>query len=274
MAAKNITVNWINGDSSIMKTEIVEEGSAATPPEEEPTKPETDKYTYSFSGWDLDYSSITSDMANNGEDTVNILSRFYANKKQDPEVTTFTVNWYNGDRSLMKTEKVADGSAATPPTSTPTKAATSSYKYSFAGWDVDYRSITADSVNSGKSTVNINSKFKAIKLDPDDPTTEDKTTEKTTEDKTTEKTTEQTTEDKTTEQKTTTEQNKPGDQGGKKQGDSASDVSKQPATYTYMGSGSPKTGDAAPVALAIAIMGISGVGIVILSAKKRKKDEM
>lgn len=58
---KEYTVKWIDGDGNIMKTETVVEGNPATPPTETPKKSETDKYTYVFSGWDTDYSSISKD---------------------------------------------------------------------------------------------------------------------------------------------------------------------------------------------------------------------
>ncbi len=58
---KEYTVKWVDGDGNIMKTETVVEGNPATPPTETPKKSETEKYTYVFSGWDTDYSSISKD---------------------------------------------------------------------------------------------------------------------------------------------------------------------------------------------------------------------
>lgn len=58
---KTYQVIWKDGDGNTMKTETVKEGMAAVPPTETPTKSESDKYTYTFSGWDTDYSSITKD---------------------------------------------------------------------------------------------------------------------------------------------------------------------------------------------------------------------
>ena len=58
-----------------MKTETVKEGMAAVPPTATPTKSPSDKYTYTFSGWDTDYSCIT-------KDTV-IAAWFTAHKKDD-----------------------------------------------------------------------------------------------------------------------------------------------------------------------------------------------
>ena len=58
---KKYTVKWIDGDGNIMKTETVEAGKKATPPTKKPTKRATSKYTYTFEGWDTDYSSIGKD---------------------------------------------------------------------------------------------------------------------------------------------------------------------------------------------------------------------
>lgn len=60
-APKEYTVKWIDGDGNVMKAETVKHGDAATPPKETPKKSATDKYTYTFTGWDTDYSSITKD---------------------------------------------------------------------------------------------------------------------------------------------------------------------------------------------------------------------
>lgn len=78
LAKDTYTVTWKDGDGKTLKTETVEEGSAATPPEGTPTKTATDKYTYIFEGWDQDYSSID-------KDTV-ILALFYSkdNTKKEP----------------------------------------------------------------------------------------------------------------------------------------------------------------------------------------------
>lgn len=58
---KQYTVKWVDGDGKVVKTETVNAGEAATPPTEVPQKTSTDKYVYTFSGWDTDYSSINKD---------------------------------------------------------------------------------------------------------------------------------------------------------------------------------------------------------------------
>lgn len=79
LAKDTYTVTWKDGDGKTLKTETVEEGSAATPPEGIPTKTATDKYTYVFEGWDQDYSSIN-------KDTV-ILALFYSKDITNKEPT-------------------------------------------------------------------------------------------------------------------------------------------------------------------------------------------
>lgn len=58
---KSYTVTWKDGDGNTMKVETVTDGGSATPPVTIPRKTATDKYTYTFSGWDTDYSKITKD---------------------------------------------------------------------------------------------------------------------------------------------------------------------------------------------------------------------
>lgn len=60
-APKSYTVTWKDGDGNTMKVETVADGGSATPPVTTPRKTATDKYTYTFSGWDTDYTKITKD---------------------------------------------------------------------------------------------------------------------------------------------------------------------------------------------------------------------
>ena len=60
---------------------------------------------------------------------------------------------------------------------------------------------------------------------------------------------------------------------GDKKDDKLEELSKKPATYTYVGSdSSPKTGDTAPIAMVIALMGLSGAGICTLCVSRKKKN--
>ncbi len=155
----------------------------------------------------------------------------------------YTVKWVDGDGNIMKTETIVEGNAATPPTETPKKAETDKYTYVFSGWDTDYSKISKDTV--------ISAWFVAKEKVQDTPTTEaPPTTEK-------------------PDTKPDTEpDNKPAD---KNDGDK-NDISKEPTNYPYMGSGiSPQTGDEAPIIALIALMLMSGLGMLIVN--KRKNEE-
>ncbi len=150
----------------------------------------------------------------------------------------FSVKWIDGDGQVMKIETVREGDAAIPPTEIPTKQETSKYTYTFSGWDTDYSSINKDTIISAWFTV-------AEKEQPpvDKPTTEAPPSNNN---------------DKPTTQAPTTEE---------------PDISKEPVTYPYMGSGvSPQTGDQAPVLVMTMLMFMAGVGIAVLGLKKKKQN--
>ncbi len=55
------TVTFKNYDGTVIDTQEVKEGYSATAPAATPTKPATVWYTYTFSGWDTDFTNITGD---------------------------------------------------------------------------------------------------------------------------------------------------------------------------------------------------------------------
>ena len=55
------TATFINLDGSVLDTQTVEDGKAATAPPD-PVMPDDEYYTYIFDGWSLDFSNVTSDM--------------------------------------------------------------------------------------------------------------------------------------------------------------------------------------------------------------------
>ncbi len=159
----------------------------------------------------------------------------------------YTVKWIDGDGNIMKTETVVDGEKATPPTETPNKSETDKYTYVFSGWDTDYSKISKDTV--------ISAWFVAKEKEVKPPATDEPTTE--------------------TPNSTETPDNKPSDTNkddANKEDADKEDITKEPTNYPYMGSGiSPQTGDAAPIVAVMALMLISGTGLVLVN--KRKKEE-
>lgn len=118
------TVTFMDG-KTVLKTEKVKHGSAATAPE----VPEQDGKT--FSKWDKGFSNVTSDL------TINAVY----------DVDTFTVTFKDGD-TVLSTQTVEYGKSATAPTVTPAPGK------EHTGWDVAFDHVQKDLV--------VNATFKDI----------------------------------------------------------------------------------------------------------------
>lgn len=53
----------------------------------------------------------------------------------------YTVTFYNGDGTVLKTQQVKSGNDATAPTTVPTKAADDEWEYTFSRWDTDFENV-------------------------------------------------------------------------------------------------------------------------------------
>ena len=111
------TVNFVDWDGTVLKSEQVEHGHDATPPSD----PSREGYT--FMGWDKDYHNITSALTINAQ----------------YEILTFTVTFLDKDGAAVIDEQTVDyGSAAAapePPVHT---------GFVFTGWDKDFSCVTSD----------------------------------------------------------------------------------------------------------------------------------
>lgn len=111
------TVTFMDG-KTVLKTEKVQHGSAAT----EPKVSEKDGKT--FKGWDKDFSKVTSDL------TINAVY----------DVDTFTVTFKDGEK-VLETQTVEYEAAATAPD---TARLSPPEGMHFAKWDKDFSKVTED----------------------------------------------------------------------------------------------------------------------------------
>ena len=111
------TVTFMDG-KTVLKTEKVQHGSAATAPE----VPEQDGKT--FKGWDKDFSKVTSDL------TINAVY----------DVDTFTVTFKDGD-TVLSIQTVEYEAAATAPDIARLSPPEGMH---FAKWDKDFSKVTED----------------------------------------------------------------------------------------------------------------------------------
>ncbi|WP_417658063.1 Ig-like domain-containing protein, partial [Pseudidiomarina aestuarii] len=131
-----LTVRFLDHDTTVLKTETVLYGSAATAPD----SPERDGY--SFAGWSpSDFSNITSD--------TDVTAQY--------NINSYTVTFEDHDGTELKVETVEHGSGASAPDE-PTREG-----YTFIGWSVEYSEVTSDitivaqyEINTYTVTFNLN----------------------------------------------------------------------------------------------------------------------
>ena len=120
------TITWKNEDGSVIDTTKVEEGT--TPTHDDPTKAADAQYTYTFTGWTPEVTSVTGD----AEYTATFRST----------VNEYNITWKNEDGSVIDTTKVAYGTVPTHDDAT--KAADAQYIYTFTGWTPEVTSVTGN----------------------------------------------------------------------------------------------------------------------------------
>ena len=111
------TVTFKDWDGTVLSTQTVEEGAAATAP----AAPSRTGYT--FTGWDVDFSNVTSDLTVTAQYSVN----------------SYTITYYV-DGALYNTQTYAYGAAVTM-LAEPTMEG-----YTFSGWDTTITTMPANNV--------------------------------------------------------------------------------------------------------------------------------
>ena len=125
------TVTWKNYDGTVLKTEQVEYGTKPTYDGVTPTKPATEQYTYTFTGWTPEITAVTGNKEYKAvfEQTVN----------------EYTVTWKNYDGTVLETDKnVVYGTKPEYNSATPTKKGDAQYTYTFKGWTPAVAAVTGD----------------------------------------------------------------------------------------------------------------------------------
>ena len=112
------TVTFKDWNGTVLKTQQVEHGKAATAPAN-PTRT-----GYTFTGWDKAFTNVTADLV--------VTAQYSAN--------TYTVTFKDWNGTVLKTQQVQYGGAATAPAN-PTRTG-----YTFTGWDKAFTNVTANLV--------------------------------------------------------------------------------------------------------------------------------
>jgi len=118
---QQFTVTFKDWNDEILKTQVVDCGGDATPPE----NPIRGGYT--FTGWSGAYTNVVGNASITATYTENIA------------LETHTVTFIDWDGTVLKSYEADEGLSAVPPTI----ATTARAGYYFAGWDVDFSTVTS-----------------------------------------------------------------------------------------------------------------------------------
>lgn len=122
------TVTFYDGTGNELKTETVKEGGSATAPDA-PIISNTAAYTYEFTGWNKDFSNVTSDL------------KVYPTYKMEMNKYTYTFLDYDG--TVLKQQTAYYGSSIIPPKLSPRPAPVSA-RYDFVSWGKEVGTLTED----------------------------------------------------------------------------------------------------------------------------------
>ena len=120
------TVTFKDWNGTVLKTQQVEHGKAATAPAN-PTRT-----GYTFTGWDKAFTNVTANLVVTAQYSIN----------------TYTVTFKDWNGTVLKTQQVQYGGAATAPAN-PTRTG-----YTFTGWDKAFTNVTADLVVTAQYSAN------------------------------------------------------------------------------------------------------------------------
>jgi len=152
------TVVFYDGDGSVFDTQSVLEGTPANGPGV-PTRAATAQYTYTFDAWDQDFSNVLANM--------NIFPVF------TETLNLYTVNFFDGDGTLIEAQPVGYGLGATAPQQIPVKADVGADTFIFDGWDVSFSNITGNLDVNPTFTIEFNRnalvQMVNMMFDPSDP---------------------------------------------------------------------------------------------------------
>lgn len=132
-------IKFVNYDGTELQTEVLNYG--ATPSyrlSELPTKPADAQYTYTFSGWSPEINDVVGEA---------IYTAQYSST-----INKYTVTFLNDDGTELQSGLWEYGSTPVYSGSTPEKASTAEFDYTFAGWDREIDEVTGDTTYTATYT--------------------------------------------------------------------------------------------------------------------------
>ena len=141
---KTYTVKWVDDDgTTLIYQKDYEYGAMPQFEGVEPTKAADAQYTYTFKGWNKDYTEVK------GNQTYVAV--------YDKAVNKYTVTWKNDDGSVLRTDKNVEYGTMPNYGANPTKAADAQYTYTFKDWTPEVETVTGDATYQATYTKEANS---------------------------------------------------------------------------------------------------------------------
>ena len=142
------TITFLDEDGTVLSAQQWNYG--ATPTCDEPTKPATAQYTYTFAGWTPEVTQVTG--------AATYTATYTATLRK------YTVTFLDEDGTVLSSQQWNYG--ATPTCDEPTKPATAQYTYTFAGWTPEVTQVTGAATYTATYTATLR-KYTVTFLDED-----------------------------------------------------------------------------------------------------------
>ena len=138
------TVTWKDEDGTILEVDRdVAYGADPSFDHPQPTKASDGGHQYNFSGWEPSLSPVTQDVT---------YTASYVSLAKGCQIT-----WKNDDGTILMNQTVSYGATPSYTGSTPSKASTDQYSYSFIGWNPSIKSVTQDTTYTAQFEAHIRS---------------------------------------------------------------------------------------------------------------------
>jgi len=139
-ATNTYTVTWVV-DGSTYKTQTVEYGSEV-PSVDDPTKPATAEFTYTFNKWQ--------DLENKLSAEGKVVQDVTLTALFDSDTNIYPITFVDEDGTVLEEQKVKYGEIPVYGGETPTKASDAQYTYTFAGWNPEIVKVTGEATYTAK----------------------------------------------------------------------------------------------------------------------------
>ena len=136
------TIKFVNYDGTELQSSQIEYGKMPVYTGEEPIKPATAEFTYTFIGWSPNIKAVIEDTTYTAQ---------FSDSSQ-----LYVITWKNYDGSILATSNVEYGEMPVYSGAEPTREATAKFTYTFSGWtpsivivdgNATYTAIFAESIN-------------------------------------------------------------------------------------------------------------------------------